>query len=264
MTSEIEGSRVVVSGGASEISRAFIARLAADGARILLTDVLDEAAGTTLAETFDGEVHYLVCDVSQPDECDRALQHAAATLGGIDTLYVHAGISDNAPFWELSTTSWTRIIDVNLNGSFYLARAGFREMVKNPRGPDGHRGSMIFTSSFVGDRPWGGSSNYCASKAGVNSLIRSIAQEAGPHGVTAVGVAPGFVDAGETRRHYRENPAFKTLVDSAIPLGHLVSAEDLAGLYCFLATPQAHYLNGLTIRIDGGAGAGGRWFWDAE
>lgn len=260
----IEGSRIVVSGGASEISRAFIARLAGSGATILLTDVLDKSAGTALAESFTGEVRYQRCDVSQPDDCDAVIAHAADIWGGLDTVYIHAGISDNAPFWELSTASWTRIVDVNLNGSFFLARAAFREMVKNPMDSDGHRGSMIFTSSFVADRPWGGSSNYCASKAGVNSLIRSIAQEAGPHGVTAVGVAPGFVDAGETRRHYHENPAFKAQVDSAIPLGHLVSAEDLAGLYCFLASREARYLSGLTIRIDGGAGAGGKWVWDAE
>ena len=109
--------------------------------------------------------------------------------------------------------------------------------------------------------PWPDCANYCVSKAGVDALIRCIAQEAAPHGISAVGVAPGFVDAGATREHYNASEGFRRQVDATVPLGRMCHPDDLAGLYAFLASDDATYISGVTIPFDGGAGVVKRDTW---
>jgi NAD(P)-dependent dehydrogenase (short-subunit alcohol dehydrogenase family) len=245
---------VFITGGCGDIGRAVAARFVAAGGRVVLADLLPEAAGRKVAEGFGpGKALYVRCDTTKSSSVARALKKALAFLGRLDAAICNAGMVQNQPFLEVTEEAWNRTMKVNLTGSFIVSQQAARIMVRNtPRGLN-RRGAILFTGSWVQDMPWPEGSSYASSKGGQQMLMKIIAQEMAPKGITANIVAPGFVYAGLTKKIYDTQATFRRRVSVTIPLKRMSSADEVAGAFVFLAGDDGAYITGTTLLIDGGA-----------
>ena len=250
----ISGKGVFISGGCGDIGRAVATRFLEAGARVVLGDLLPERAGRAAAKLLSATAaHYVRCDVTSAKSVTRAMQHSVAFLGQIDVAISNAGTVNNEPFLKVTARGWHRTLDVNLTGSFLVAQAAARMMMKNSRRGRARRGVILFTGSWVQEMPWPHGASYCASKGGQLMLMKIIAQELAPHGITANIVAPGIVYAGLTKAIYDRDRRFASLVDKTVPLLRMCSAEEVAGSFLHLASDDAAYITGTSMVIDGGA-----------
>jgi NAD(P)-dependent dehydrogenase (short-subunit alcohol dehydrogenase family) len=243
--------RAVVTGGAGDIGRAIGVALASGGYEVMLTDLLDEARGTDVAAAATAAagatVDYARLDVTDPDA-------TAALLDQLDqlTLFVaNAGTVVAAPFLDITPEQWQRQLEVNLTGAFFGAQAAARVMVRRKT-----RGLLLFTSSWVAQRPWPEITAYATSKAGLEQLVRQIALELAPHGVRANAVAPGIVRAGLAKHQLDTEPAYAARAGTASPLGELQTAEEIADAVAFLASPAAATMDGAVLLVDTGCSLG--------
>jgi NAD(P)-dependent dehydrogenase (short-subunit alcohol dehydrogenase family) len=234
--------RVLITGAASGIGLATARRFAADGARVVILDWNSEALDEALARnpSLAGGV---LCDVSQPDQVERAFAEVDRILGGLDVLIANAGISVRAPFLSLDFAQWSRVIGINLTGAFLCAREAVRRMETQKSGV------VLFTSStnsLAGHQFY---ADYNASKAGVNLLMKTIAVECAPW-LRTNAVCPGYVLTPMQEAEY--TPQMLAAVNEAIPMKRHAQPEEVAALFAFLASPAAAYITGQCISIDGG------------
>jgi len=188
------------------------------------------------------------CDVTDTASVDAAFTEAEERLGGpIEVLVANAGVTKDGLLMRMSDDDWDTVLDTNLTGAFRCARRASKGMIRL------RRGRIVLISSVVGLYGGPGQANYAASKAGLVGLARSITRELGGRGITANVVAPGFIDpdmtAGlseETRKTYQ----------SAVPAGRFATPEEVAATVRFLASPEAAYISGAVIPVDGGLGMG--------
>jgi NAD(P)-dependent dehydrogenase (short-subunit alcohol dehydrogenase family) len=165
-------------------------------------------------------------------------------FGGIDVWIANAGVSREDPdITRLSPDAWRDVIDTNLTGTFLGARAAVPRM--------GAGGRIIVTGSVLGDRPHGRLAAYSASKGGVHALVRSLAQELGPRQITANAVALGWFESGLGAFWHRDSDRERDIA-AHTALGRWGTADDLAGVYLFLASAASAYITGTTITVDGG------------
>jgi len=250
----ITGKGVFISGGCGDIGRAVATRFLEAGARVVLGDLLPAKAGRAAARRLSAtSTRYVRCDVTSAASVARALRAAVAFLGRLDVAISNAGSVTNEPFLKVTTAAWQRTLDVNLTGSFLVAQQAAQLMMKNPRRGRARRGVILFTGSWVQEMPWPHGASYCASKGGQLMLMKIIAQELAPHGITANIVAPGMVYAGLTKAIYDRDRRFAKLVDRTVPLLRMCSAEEVAGSFLHLASDDAAYITGTSVVIDGGA-----------
>lgn len=250
----IAGKGVFISGGCGDIGRAVATRFIEAGARVVLGDLLPQRAGRVVAKLLSATAaNYVRCDVTSAASVTRALQQAVEFLDQIDVAISNAGTVTNEPFLNVSARGWHRTLDVNLTGSFLVAQAAARLMIKNPRRGRARRGVILFTGSWVQEMPWPHGASYCASKGGQLMLMKIIAQELAPHGITANIVAPGMVYGGLTKVIYDRDGRFAKLVDKTVPLLRMCSPEEVAGSFLYLASDDAAYITGTSVVIDGGA-----------
>jgi 3-oxoacyl-[acyl-carrier protein] reductase len=232
-------SRVVlVTGGSRGIGRDIADRLARNGHRVAATyrsgDVPDGVLGVQ-------------CDVTDPEQVDRAFTEVESALGNVEVLVANAGITRDALLMRMSEDDWEALIQTNLTGSFRLAKRAVRPMMR------ARFGRLIFVSSVVGHLGSAGQTNYAASKSGLLGLARSLARELGSRGITANVVAPGFVETDMTTQL---SEAQVVSYAERIPLGRLGSVDDIAAVVEFLASEAAGYITGALIPVDGGLGMG--------
>jgi len=250
----ISGKGVFISGGCGDIGRAVAIRFLEAGARVVLGDLLPLRAGRAAAKRLSATAaQYVRCDVTSAESVMRAFQQAVGFLGQIDVAISNAGTVTNEAFLKLTERGWQRTLDVNLTGSFLVAQTAARLMMKNARRGRARRGVILFTGSWVQTMPWPHGASYCASKGGQLMLMKIIAQELAPHGITANIVAPGLVYAGLTKAIYDRDRRFAKLVDKTVPLLRMCSAEEVAGTFLYLASNDAAYITGTSVVIDGGA-----------
>jgi NAD(P)-dependent dehydrogenase (short-subunit alcohol dehydrogenase family) len=246
----VAGSIAVVTGGAGDLGNEMAFRLAQAGAAVALWDVKprSQVAGR-LARVADTGARWLYQQVDVRDRAavDRALDELVETFGGIDIACVNAGIVESSPFLELAQESWQRHLDVNLTGAFNVAQASARQMVARQT-----QGRIIFTSSWVADIPWPEITAYTVSKAGLNMLMKQMARELAVHGIRVNAVAPGIVRAGLAGRQLREEAQYAARVAKVIPLGEPGTPVEIADAVLYLASPQAAYMTGSVLTIDGG------------
>lgn len=249
----------MVTGAAGGIGRAIALRLARDGLAVTVVDLASNAAelAAVVAEvTSTGAPAIAVtADVTSADDVDAAVDAHVEAFGGLDVMVANAGIAVTAPLLETTAEQWQRTIDVNLGGVFHCYQAAGRQMVAQGRG-----GRLIAAASVAAHRggKWQGA--YSASKFAIRGLSQSVAQELAEHGITVNVYSPGVVhtplwesiDEAMTSRQGTPLGSAMAGMTAAIPLGRLETPNDVAGVVSFLASPDADYVTGQSIVVDGG------------
>jgi NAD(P)-dependent dehydrogenase (short-subunit alcohol dehydrogenase family) len=238
----LEGRRALVTGaGTDGIGRATARLLARAGARVAVHHLAEPDAADELARETGGVA--LQADLSDLAAAANLPGRAAEALGGLDILVGNAAALLRKPLPETTDAEFARLHAVNLGANFALAREAARRM---PRG-----GRVVFTSSVNQWMPNSGLVAYGSSKAGLGGLVRQIALELAPAGITVNAVAPGTIET-ELNRHSRADPGWRERKLALIPAGRTGLPEDVAGAMLFLCSDFADYITGTTLTVDGG------------
>jgi 3-oxoacyl-[acyl-carrier protein] reductase len=243
-----EGKRVIVTGGASGIGKATVARFAADGAVIVLTDIDGAAAAAAAAEvarTTGATIYPFAADVSVKADDLAAVQFALEEMGGVDVLVNNAGIYYEDAIEDLTEARWDAIMNVDLKGTFLMAQAVVPHF-KAKR--SGVIVNMASTNGLVGECNY---SHYNAAKGGVVLLTKTLALELGPFNIRVNCVCPGYIATANAVG--MDNPKFiQDYIERKIPLRRLGKPEEVASVIAFLASDDASFVHGDAILIDGG------------
>jgi len=243
----------LVTGATSGIGWAVAHALAARGATVGVLGRRRERAEALVEEirhAGKGRAIPLVADVSNPEEIEAAIAGLVGQTGRLDTVVSSAGIAFNATLTETSIEDWKRLQEVNLGGTFYLARACMPHLAES-------RGTFTAVASDAGTQGAVGYAAYCASKHGVIGLVRAIALEWGPAGVRCNVVAPGFVETPMADALLTGvSDAERKFYEKSVPIGRFARPEEVADAVAHLSSSSASYVNGMVYAIDGGATAG--------
>lgn len=229
---------VLVTGGNRGIGRAIAESFLAAG---------DHVAVTTRSGGAPEGALEIKADVTDQAAIDAAFAEAEEAHGPVEVLVANAGITADTLLLRMSDDDWDRVIDTNLTGSFRLARRAAKSMVR------ARRGRIVLVSSVVGLLGSPGQVNYAASKAGLVGMARSLARELGPRSITANVVAPGYVDTDMTAVL---TDSQKESIRAQVPLGRYADPAEVAAAVRWLASPEAGYVTGAVIPVDGGLGMG--------
>ena len=244
----LEGKVALVTGGSRGIGRAIAVRLAREGCHVAVNyHASEEAALRVLEEVRGAGVRGMVVhgDVADEDQVEAMVSEVREELGPVDVLVNNAGIHKHHKSWEMSVEDWDRIIGVNLTGAYLTSRLLGPEMAA--RG----WGRIINISSIVADIGSDHEAHYTASKAGMHGLTKSLALELSPKGVTVNAVAPGWIRTDMTADVTEEEWA-EALEE--IPLGRIGEPEEIASVVAYLASPEASYVTGQVLHVNGGVG----------
>jgi NAD(P)-dependent dehydrogenase (short-subunit alcohol dehydrogenase family) len=246
----LKGKSAIVTGAASGIGRASAMLFAAEGAAVLVLDRAPEVESTAAAiRSAGGRAIALVKDSSAEQDVAGAVATALEEFGGLDVCYANAGVSGGlVPFFEETTERWTEVLKINLIGTFLLAKYAAMEMVKQKRG------SIICTASVAGLRSGAGGVPYSASKAGVISMVQTVANQLTGSGVRINAICPGLIETGMTRPIFeraRERGS-EGKIGQLNPLQRYGVPQEIAQAALFLASDAASYVNGQAIAVDGG------------
>ncbi|MEU9016147.1 glucose 1-dehydrogenase [Actinomadura sp. NPDC048394] len=233
----VDGKIALISGGARGIGAASARALVAEGAKVVLGDILDEE-GKAVADGLGDAARYVHLDVTNPEDWAAAVQAAIAEFGGLNVLFNNAGIANGAAINRFKLEKWQKIIDINLTGPFLGIRAAADALIA------AGGGSIINTSSIEGLRGTSWAHGYVASKWGLRGLTKSVAMELAPHGVRVNSLHPGLI----------RTPLTEGIPDDMIPvpLGRPGVPEDVASFVVFLASDESSYATGSEFVIDGG------------
>ncbi|WP_409344850.1 SDR family NAD(P)-dependent oxidoreductase [Paenibacillus sp. MBLB4367] len=241
------GQVVLVTGGSKGIGRAIANRFASEGARLAVLDYdREELAKAELEWKEAGcECVTFPVDVSDQAQVEGAVEQTISALGKIDVLVNNAGIAWEEPFLEIKADNWRKMLDVNLNGMFYVAQRVAAEMVKSGGGAIIN---MASTNGLVGEAKY---AHYNASKGGIVLLTKTMALELGAHGIRVNAVCPGYIQTPMSEAI--DSPEFiADYIRTKIPLGRVGKPKDIAGVFAFLASEDAAFITGETIVVDGG------------
>ena len=235
----------LVTGATRGIGRAIALELGKLGATVIGTATSEEGAGKISAFLAEAGVKGkgIALDVTDVPATDAALSAIEKEFGAVGILVNNAGITRDNLAMRMKDDEWDAVIDTNLKAVFRLSRAVMRGMMK------ARSGRIINISSVVGYSGNAGQANYCAAKAGVAGLTRSLARELGSRNITVNCVAPGFIATDMTHGLSEEQ---KAAMLAAIPLSRAGTPEDIAGAVTFLASPAGAYVTGTTIHVNGG------------
>lgn len=233
----------VVTGGSRGIGRACVLALAKQGFDVVFSYNSNKSAATEVEQEVKSLGRKAICvqaNAANAVEAQMLIDTAQNEMGRIDTLVNNAGITKDGLAIRMSDEDWQKVLDTNLSGSFYTARAAAKYMMKQ------RCGSIINITSIVGVYGNGGQANYAASKAGMIGMTKSLAKELGSRGITVNAVAPGFIETDMTAELSN-----KDKITEFIPLKRLGSADDIASAVVFLATAGS-YITAQVIQVDGG------------
>ena len=249
MAGRLAGKVAVITGSGSGIGQAIAERFAQEGADAII-DYRDhvQAAEETKAkiEAAGGKAIMVKADVSKLADAQNLVDQAWLQLGGCDILVNNAGIEKNAAFWDVTEADYDAVLNVNLKGAFFLTQSFVRKL-RDAKRP----GRVINMSSVHEDMVFPNFSTYCASKGGMRMLMRDLAVELGPLGITVNNIAPGAINTPINASLLANKPKLEALLAN-IPLGRLGEPGDVASLAAFLASDEAAYVTGSTYVIDGG------------
>lgn len=241
-------SVALVTGASRGIGAACAVALAQAGFDVAVGYVADEAGANATADAVRAagrQAAVVQGDISDPAAADAVVSGAEEALGPLDALVLNAGITRDGLMMRMSDDDWQSVIDTNLSGSFYCARAALRGMMKR------RAGSIVAVSSVVGLMGNAGQVNYAAAKAGLIGMTKSLAKEAGARGVRANAIAPGYISTDMTDVLSDD---IKEQLIGHTPLGRLGTPDDVAGLVAFLCSDASAFITGTVIPVDGGLG----------
>jgi 3alpha(or 20beta)-hydroxysteroid dehydrogenase len=238
----VAGKVALITGAARGMGAAHARRFIAEGARVVLGDILD-AEGAALAAELGSDARYIRLDVTKPDDWAAAVALCVADFGGLHILVNNAGIFGGAAIVDHPLDLWQRMIEINLTGVFLGIRAATSALVASGSG------SIINISSVAGLRGAPGGSAYVASKFGVRGLTKAVAAELAPFGVRCNSVHPGIIDTPMAEGLNTQGYDY--------PLGRMARSEEVTNLVLYLASDEASYSTGSEFIVDGGLTMGG-------
>ncbi len=239
---DLTGKRALVTGASGGIGGAVARALHEAGATVALSGTR-EAPLRELAEALGERAHVVVANLSDAASVEALPRDAAQAMGGVDILVNNAGITRDNLFMRMSDDEWSQVIEVNLTSAFRLSRAVLRGMMK------ARWGRIVQITSVVGATGNPGQGNYAAAKAGLVGMSKSLAAEVASRGVTVNCVAPGFIATAMTDKL---NDDQKGRILGAIPAGRMGSPEEIAAACLYLSSPEAGYVTGATLHVNGG------------
>lgn len=250
MTASLDGHVAVISGGLGDIGQAVGIELARRGAAVALGDLHDVAAAREVLDRIDAAgrgSHYQQVDVRDPAAVDAWVRTVEAELG-IPTLVVPSAAQvTTRTLRELTASEWQDELRTNLDGAFHLARTAALRLVDARR-----EGRIVFLGSWAAQSPHTGLPAYSVAKAGLSMLVRCMALEFAPDGILVNEVAPGYVDAGLSGRAFAEQPELRERAAAVVPVGRLITAEEVALQVAHLCDPDTRHITGAAIVMDGG------------
>lgn len=239
---DLTGKRALITGASGGIGGAIAAALHGAGAEVALSGTR-EAPLDKLALALGEGAHVLTCNLSDAQEVEDLPGRAAVAMGGVDILVNNAGITRDNLFMRMSDDEWQSVLDVNLSASFRLCRGVLRGMMK------ARWGRIVNITSIVGATGNAGQGNYAAAKAGLVGMSKSLAQEVASRNVTVNCVAPGFITTAMTDKL---NDDQKARILAQVPTGRMGVPDEIAGAVLYLASPNAGYVTGATLHVNGG------------
>jgi glucose 1-dehydrogenase len=249
MSGRLAGKVAIVTGSSSGIGQSIAIRFASEGASVVVDyrNHIDQAQDTkTKAEAVGGKAILVQADVSVLADTQNLVDQTYKQLGRCDILVNNAGIEKEAAFWDVTEADYDAVLDVNLKGAFFLTQAFVRRL-RDAKLP----GRAVNISSVHEDMVFPNFSTYCASKGGIRMLMRDLAVELGPLGITINNIAPGAIATPINTKMMADKPELDALLAN-IPLGRMGTPEDVAGLALFLASDDGAYCTGSTYIVDGG------------
>ncbi|WP_299352985.1 3-oxoacyl-[acyl-carrier-protein] reductase [uncultured Shimia sp.] len=239
---DLTGKCALVTGASGGIGGEIAKALHAAGATVGLSGTRVEPLEALAAELGE-RAHVLPCNLSDAEAVDALPKQAADAMGSVDILVNNAGITRDQIFMRMSDDEWQSVLDVNLTSTMRLCRGVMRPMMK------ARWGRIINISSIVGATGNPGQANYAASKAGMVGLTKSMAYEVASRGITANAVAPGFIATAMTDKLTDDQ---KGKINAQIPASRMGAPEEIAAAVLYLASPEAGYVTGTTLHVNGG------------
>jgi len=243
------GKKALVTGSSQGIGQAIAIRLAEEGADVVIDYVThpETAEDTVQSVSKIGRKAIAIRgDLSKVADTQQMVHESVAALGRLDILVNNAGVEKRSPFWEITEPDYDFVLNINLKGAFFATQAFARHRIaaKQP-------GKVINISSVHEDLPFPHFTSYCASKGGLKMMMRNLAIELAPFGITVNNIAPGAIETPMNTKLLNDPNKLKALLGN-IPLARLGKTGDVAGVAAFLASADADYITGATIVVDGG------------
>lgn len=251
----LKGRTALITGGGSGIGFAIAQALSGAGANVMIAsrnmEKLEEAA--TALRASGGQVLAVTADVREPEAVEATVQAAVNQFGGLDILIANAAGNFVAPFADMSFNAWRTVLDIDLNGTFHCAKAAYPHLKASAFG-----GRFIAISTLRALEGWAGCAHAAAAKAGVMSLIRSLAIEWGPDGILCNTIAPGPIGGTEGVKRLYEDAGAAAAQIANLPLGRLGQGADVAQAALYLCSDAASFVTGTDLVVDGGRQRGPR------
>lgn len=254
---KLADKKIVITGAASGIGRATALLAASQGASVLAVDYADTIESTAADIKADGgDAIAIKADVSDEDDVKGFVAMCVDGFGGIDGLYANAGVSGgNKPFQELTLDDWQRTLSINTIGTFLCVKHAAARLVAQ------NSGAIVCTASVAGLRANAGGVDYSASKAGVISIVQTIAYQLYGTGVRINAICPGLIETGMTEKIFvrARDKGSEGRIGQINPTARAGNPSEIAEMACFLLSDAASYVNGQAIPVDGGLSASHPW-----
>ena len=246
-----EGRVALVTGGSSGLGRATAVRLASEGAKVVVADIDAEGGEETrrLIEAQEGKCLVVKADVTRASDAQAMVAKAVKTFGRLDVLFPGAGVGAGGTVVDITEEQWDRVVDLDLKGVFLSCKYAIPEMRKVG-------GGAIVTVASIGGMQGKSGAVFCAAKAGVVNLTRSMAVAHAKENIRANCICPGWIPTPINRRAW-EDPERRAQIEAMHPMGRMGQPEDVAAAVAFLASDEASWITGAILAVDGGYLASG-------